>query len=372
MERWLKSIGSGSDQRYDLKVTRDFIRNSSAKHSSVFSPVCSEMNVLLQALGGEYEVEKEPVEKHMRRVVQMVFSDRAIVRVANAAYIPREMGNCSKLESVGVLKRYSSKDKDECKKLLEEDRELIRKESNGKLQSILKMENLVSSHRIYSSMAYFRDEWVHKFKKERTEEGDFHVSKEKKVKRMFMKMKENLCLREHLCDDPQREFYMVGLPYMRSYGRRLMIYLVPKTGGPQDEKEADLNKVWDEFSRLVEKKKKVSYLLKTMAKVHLEVPKIEGLETKVDLKEILRSTYGRGPEGPYMRGGGIESIMTSRIDVDEEGTEAGSHVVTYSYDGIMRNYHVSADRPYISFVYDNATDRILFVVKDMGEINKDG
>jgi serine protease inhibitor len=366
MEKWVRSIGEGSDKKYDLAVTRDFIRNSSAEHSSVFSPIVSEMNVLLQALGGEYEVDREPVERHMREMVRMVCDDKGTLRAVNAAYIPREMAiDCSKLESVGTLKRYGSSHRDECEKLVEEDKKWVEKESGGKLQSILKIEHLIHGFRVYSSIAYFKDTWHHKFDKNCTKERDFHVNREERIKRMFMEMRSKLYLYSHSCDDRQREFYMVGLPYEGDSGQRLMVYLVPKTGGPQDEEETDLTKVWDEFSRLVEEKR-IAKLFGDTCKVHLRVPRIEGLETKLDLTEVLKDTYGCGPRDI------VESIMASRIDVDEEGTEAVSYAFTAIAKGIgaaTDRVRITADRPYISFVYDESTDRMLFVVKDMGRIN---
>jgi serine protease inhibitor len=387
MREWLGSIGEGSNKKYDLAVTRDFIRNSSAKHSSVFSPVVSEMNVLLQALGSEYGVEVEPVEKHMGEVVRIVCGDRKILRAVNAAYIPRRMDiDCSKLKSVGTLKRYSSserynisgRDEDDCEELFKEDEKWVKKESGGKLQSTLELIHLTLESRVYSSIAYFKDMRCHKFDKNCTKERDFHVNREERVKRMFMEMSEELYLYSHSCDDRHKEFHMVGLPYEGDSGRRLMVYLVPKTGGPQDKEETDLAKMWDEFSRLVEEKR-IAELLGATREVHLRVPRIEGLETKVNLKKVLKDTYGDGP------GKIVESMMTSRIDVDEEGTEAASYVFTDipmgdMADGVMvmadRPYislmydklMVTADRPYISLVYDKLTDRILFVVKDMGRI----
>jgi hypothetical protein len=360
MWNWLKSADERSNREYDVAVTEDFIRHSSAEHSSVFSPMCSEINVLLQALGGEYE---GVGRRHMRRVERMMCNDKEGLRVSNRAYIPE--GEYSGLESVGVLKRYDPKDASECERLLEEDKKWAGKETRGRIQSALRMEDLVRSSRIYSSIAYFKDRWY--FDK-KSEEGNFYVRRGKKIKRSFMDMGASSRLYSHSCMDLQRGFLLAAVPYTGGgKGRRSVIYLIPKAGGPETGAEADLTKMWEEFSVLVNRCG-VAGLLEARCKeseIRLRVPKIRSLETGVYLTEILRRTYGCGPLGPCMRGRLVRSKMVSRIDVGGS-TETASHVS--SPDRVVD--WVSADRPYILFMYDGATDRILFVVKDVGRINK--
>jgi hypothetical protein len=53
------------------------------------------------------------------------------------------------------------------------DKRWVERESSARFQSTLEMEDLIRSSRVYSSKAYFKDRWIHKFDNIYTKMGDF-------------------------------------------------------------------------------------------------------------------------------------------------------------------------------------------------------
>lgn len=354
MRNWVNSTKESKGREYDIMTSRDFIKNS--LKSSVFSPICSELNVLLQACAGEYGAEfRDQSTGYISELMDMLGKmDKSKLRASNRVYIPRGHDDKCPRESSGYsLRRYISGD---ASALVDEHKAWVREESNNLLESTLSADKFMEEPRIYASLVYFKDQWHEKFPKEYTADGDFHLGNDKTVSRKFMNREG--CFRHRKYEGGNDKFDMVAVPYVgeSNHGEftRYMVYLIPKKA------DADLSMVWESFYKSANGN--IWELLHgcSYEEIDLSVPIIEKLKSDLDLKDILRSTYGNRPAEI------VESRMTACIDVDEEGTEAAALAETTCTDGPSHMLRIKADKPYIAFVHDMTVNRILFIVKDTG------
>ena len=364
VEKWLESPDTTKGRQFDFETGMDFIKNT--KLTSIFSTYCSETNILLQASAGEYGgmVKGQAITYMDNLVSKLRNMDKTKVRSSMRAYIPVDRDDLGPEQGdEDTWRRYSS---DDVEKLLTEHNEWVWVQTNGKIPGNLKR-NVFEGYpqnRVYVSVFWFKDQWAVKFLPEHTMEDEFHLMNGGTVKKSFMNRFDEF--RHKLYREIDHPFDLVAVEYAgKEPGKkstRFMVYLIPK------EKTADLGEVWKSLCDSAENGigellyKKCNYEF-----INLSVPKIVTLRSRLDLKEILRNTYGGGPAGQI-----VKSVMDAYIDVDEEGTEAAAVVSTCVAEGPVSTpvLKITANKPYIAFVYDTNLDRVLFVVKDTGEISQ--
>ncbi|EOB14148.1 serpin-like protein [Nosema bombycis CQ1] len=136
--------------------------------------------------------------------------------------------------------------------------------------------------------------------------------------------------------------------------KRYMVYLIPS------EHDTSLSNLWDEFYTFSEGKIKNLISKLKRDEVDLHIPKVEKLESKFELMSLLQDVF------KYHTAFGCSSTMMTYINVDENGTEATALMGTTCVDGCLKIPYVAAKRPYVSFVFDMHSERILFITKDTG------
>jgi serpin B len=393
MKEWLYlPVDRAKDLQYDFMATYAFIKNGEPGRSDVFSPLCSEMNILLQA--GELAREallfrdltpsspdrmREKAEGHLERIEEEVgeIEKRMAggkLRVANRAYVPEGLKDALS-PTTESRKSFIFYTAEEAERLAQEYVTWVARETEDKIRI---GEPDLDGNLLYASVIYFEDEWHEKFDRRLTRAGDFHLSWGRTCRRDFMYSSiGTLFLYRHHKARMGRGFELVALPYKEdkpgsagsmapleddiSRCTRYMVYLIP------DGEEPDLSEIWDEFTELA--KDGITNLLRqtesdrTGTRI-LKVPKVKDLGSRLSLNELFKDLYGGGPNLL------LESEMIAFIKIDEEGTEAAALAQTRfgASPSMCMPEIIAADRPYIAFVLDSTIDRILFVVKDMGEI----
>ena len=359
MAAWLNSKDGSKTGEYDFATTSDFLRNTSPVLSQVFSPVCSELNVLLQACAGEYaEADAGCARARLEEVLGEMNAAEGVFKALCRAYLPHHLVKANSGGSSSVFCGYDSQNRVECKELCERYRHWVLQESNGKLSDSIEESRFYEEVRMYFSLVYFKARWHTPFKLD-SSDSDFHVGSGEPVKRRFMRAEGHFLYCSQGPGNDETGFEAVAVPYKDR--RYCLVYIVPK------KRDADLSAVWSRFGKTADED--IARLLGDKActrytSLELRVPRI-ALSSKLDLCDVLRSTYGCGPAREY-----VKSTMDAFIDINEEGTEAAALVRTDVADGVSSDPVVVADHPYIAVVYDRKSKRILFAIKDTGKAEK--
>ncbi|KAF9761403.1 hypothetical protein NGRA_2676 [Nosema granulosis] len=350
---------------YDFETTEDFLKNTPA--SSLYSPVCSELNLCLQICAGEYGVSyKNSSSDYIESLVGVLNVEKEEEKTeecysANNIYIPLGYSDYEpRISNAYNFKSYNSSD---AKELLIEHKVWVAEKTKNLLTSSLIEEDFAGSKRIYASILYFKDIWDEKFVSDYTHKLNFTCDNGNVCERMFMATERTFLYKVFEFKDLKVE--VVAIPYITKHEgtlyKRYMVYLIPS------ERVEDLSLVWNEFISHTASDIH-SYILRLkFAEVVLYIPKLEQLEKTLNLSYVLKNTYGNGPAE------NVQSTMKTKITVDEMGTEAVSLVETCCTDGGGRRDTdiniVEANKPHIAFIYDMSSKRITFVIKDVGRDN---
>jgi len=237
----------------------------------------------------------------------------------------------------------------------------VENQTNSKIKDLI-AKNVLNglTKMVLVNAIHFKGDWAMKFKKENTEKGDFHVSKDKVVQADMMFSNEKypyIPLKDLKAE-------AIEIPYK---GLRLsMIVLLPRPDSSLEELEKSLEKVPD-----------IKTVLKFpplpgRSKVELTLPKFK-LETQLELNDKLKAMDitdmfdEKQADFSKMRSGGKKDLYVSKvvqkafIEVNEDGTEAAAATA-----GIMMmramviNPSFTCDRPFMFMIRDNLTGVTLF------------
>jgi serpin B len=237
----------------------------------------------------------------------------------------------------------------------------VENQTNSKIKDLI-AKNVLNglTKMVLVNAIHFKGDWAMKFKKENTQKGDFHVSKDKVVQADMMFSNEKypyIPLKDLKAE-------AIEIPYK---GLRLsMILLLPRPDSSLEELEKSLEKFPD-----------IKTVLKFpplpgRSKVELTLPKFK-LETQLELNDKLKAMGitdmfdEKQADFSKMRSGGKKDLYVSKvvqkafIEVNEDGTEAAAATA-----GIMMmramviNPSFTCDRPFMFMIRDHLTGVTLF------------
>lgn len=233
----------------------------------------------------------------------------------------------------------------------------VEDKTNDKIKDLIPSGSIDSMTRmVLTNAIYFKGDWSIQFKEENTEEADFNITKDKKVKAQLMYQKEKFDYAE--LDNMQ----LLQLPYK---GDELsMLILLPKTIDALESVEAGL------------KPDTLAANLKQMRKREVDVylPKFKITCGTIEMKGILgamgmKEAFSDAADFSGMNGKRnlyISAVMHKAfVEVNEEGTEAAAATgVGISLMSIPMPPPVfRADKPFIFMIRDNRSQSILFMGK---------
>lgn len=205
---------------------------------------------------------------------------------------------------------------------------------------------------------YFKGDWDRKFKKERTEQEDFHITPDNAVKVPMMKMPTDSF---HFPYTENERMQVLEMPFE---GNDLsMLILLPKENDLASlEKSIDSNRLKDLRRRMYPQK------------VQIWMPRFK-LRTSYDLNSNLKSMGMGLPFGMDADFSGMDGTQNLYVDqmkheayfkVDEEGAEAAAATTAImGLKAVMLPNVFKADHPFMFLINERRTDNILFMGRFM-------
>ena len=232
----------------------------------------------------------------------------------------------------------------------------VESQTNGKIKDLIPPGSLNALTRlVLTNAVYFKGDWVQPFQKRNTQEEDFTVSAQEKVKVPLMHQQTKMGY------VGEKTFQVLELPYA---GRELsMVVLLPKKadGLPQLEKAITVDKLSSLMSKL------------NVREVNAYLPKFK-LETSFGLNPTLEAM---GMKRAFSREADFSGISSAEalyisavlhkayVDVNEEGTEAAAAT------GVLMKGHAArrpqpvpvfrADHPFLFLIRDTREGSVLFM-----------
>jgi len=206
---------------------------------------------------------------------------------------------------------------------------------------------------LLSSVVYFKGQWVYQFNPKATEEDDFFVSEDTKIKAKMMSRISSFKI------NLDRTCWVLEMPY-KSKSMSMVILL------PFNFSEFENGLTWGTIQQLIGK-------LKENKRVGVRMPKFE-FRNSVDLGPSVKAL---GLKSPFMASGGFPGMTAGANDfqinklsqetyikVNEEGTEA--YAVTKSWSFAIGGEHTvlfNINRPFMFLIRDFDSGLVLFVGK---------
>lgn len=283
-----------------------------------------------------------------------------ILKISLRLYIPESRNDLYASDgSIFKLLKYNNTNSSD---LAKEYKNWIREITNNRIDDSIGIDTLSEEKRFYTSVIYFNNLWKTEFKIENTKESKFLIFPNDFIYRKFMCETLDVTYKAFNIGK-KSEFSMISLPYKESdtdsTAQMFMVYLVPT------KFLYNTKIIWLSF---VEQSKQGIYasISGKTQKVYVEIPKIEDLKFKGTFNENLLYTVKDFDSQIYTR-------ATISFKIDECGTKStNSFKENLSNEAIVcvATPEVLVNRPYLSFVYDRLTDRILFLIRDYGFKNK--
>ncbi len=263
--------------------------------------------------------------------------ESSIIYIANAIFskvkIKKEFTDISKRYFVDISPLYSHI----------QINEWVKKNTNNKITNMI--ESIENIRLLLINAIYFKSDWFNKFRKELTEEGIFN----NKDKVHYMN---NIFTSNEYYED---ENVQITSLYYSSYKFKAIIVL------EKEGKKFDINKVNNYIKKF--KKKNVKLIL----------PKFK-IEYNIDLIEILKEM---GMEISFTEMANFNNLNEnselfinqikhkSFLEVNEDGTEAGSSTVIAMNDALVVDYYnMIVNRPFFfGIIHQDIQDTFIFMAK---------
>lgn len=203
---------SGLDRciEYDFMVTMAFLKNQ--EYTSSFSPLCSDINVLIQCIEGDFGSENcyngakdlKFVMDQIQIINPDVFNAFSHIYERNDVLLKKTMTN-EFFKKIFPLP--------DAEKVFSEYNEWVNKQSHGLIKPPLQSWYFESSHRIYASLLYFQDEWAEAFDKNMSHDIYFKMFDGRYTPRKFLRKKgffKCIQVRDNLL-----EYRIVAIPFKK-------------------------------------------------------------------------------------------------------------------------------------------------------------
>ena len=234
-------------------------------------------------------------------------------------------------------------------------------QTNQKIPEVVPLNAVNAQTRlILVNAIYFKGDWNKKFDKERTEDKDFRISKEKSVKVPLMHMPK---FKVQYGVNNELNCQAIELPY-NNLTLSMFVLLPDDTVTSLQEVESKLT---SDHLINVENKFHMSE-----REVHVWLPRFK-LDEKLSLAEIL-SSMGMGDmfskNADFSGMDGTKDLYVSNVfhrayvEVNEEGSEAAAAtaVIMNRKSALIKDaFEFKADHPFLFFIRDNVTGSILFL-----------
>ncbi|XP_040188054.1 alpha-1-antiproteinase F-like isoform X1 [Rana temporaria] len=224
----------------------------------------------------------------------------------------------------------------------------VEKETNGKIVDVLSSVDTDAAF-VLVNFIYFRGQWENPFDGQFTQEGDFHVNKDKTVKVPFLSRTGYYKVASS--DDAT----IVALPYK---GNASALFILPNEG--------KLEEVEANWKGLVKKFKRSN----SEDLVDLSIPKFD-ISGSFDLKELLPKfgivdVFSDSADLSGITGAPdlkvSKAVHKAKINVDEKGTEAAGATVLEAVP-MRLPLQITLNRPFLLSIYNHETRSILFMAK---------
>jgi serpin B len=223
------------------------------------------------------------------------------------------------------------------------------KNTFGKIKEIVKDEDLQDALLVLTNAIYFKGDWVSTFDAKNTRKEIFKTSKElsASVDMMYQTQVENYF------EDEQNQ--ILELPYK---GETVsMLIILPKENSSIKKLVASMDR------------KQFSYYKSELKKqeVNIRLPKFS-FRSEYHLEKVLpkmgmpyafndSADFSGMSKGLFIK----EVIHKAIIEVNEKGSEAAAVTAVIMTKALSREITFKADRPFMFFICDKATDSILFM-----------
>ena len=230
-------------------------------------------------------------------------------------------------------------------------------ETNEKIKDLIPEGILTPDTKLVLTNAiYFKGFWEQRFKKDLTKDGEFKVSKDKKVTVPLMTQKHDYKYKDF------GDLKVLEMPYK---GKNFsMIVLLPK--------EAGGIKKLEESVTMENLEKWTSNLM--LEEVIVYFPRFK-MSSNFELSEVLKAlglTQAFSRDADFSRMTGTKELFISAVlhkgyvDVNEKGTEAAAATaVVMKPKGIPMKIEFRADHPFIFLIRENTTGSIMFMGRVM-------
>lgn len=314
------------------------------------------LDEMLNVLGGR----KTTLNHDTEKLMESIEGDGPCgAMIANAIWVQKGHGLQSRF--VDTLKNYYRADCNESdfikasarKKAISSINRYVSAKTKGKIGKLVDGNVIGEATRmVLANAIYFKCDWLNPFKPSNTRERMFHSIGGDSASSMFMAQTDNFMYFEDV------DCQAVSLPY--ADGRYQMLVVLPS--------EKMFRRVEQRLTSVY-----VANLLSNMGdeRVDLTLPKFK-IETDVDFTEILKSMGMADAFSPFADFSGMSKsndlqiskvLHKAVIEVDEQGAEvASATAVAMVMKSVFRPEAKSfvADRPFVYFIVDSATQTILF------------
>lgn len=276
---------------------------------------------------------------------------------ANALWIQRNFSILKQYEE--VVKRYYLVEIENLDFVREPEKSAdiinswVSERTGGRIKDLISKNAISSLTRlIITNAIYFKGKWLKQFNKDRTEEANFNISEDKKVKVQMMSMREQSF--NYYEDD---RVQILELPYDEK--EISMLILLPKS--------FDITYI-DEYLNSEKLEEIKSSFIEE--KVNVYIPKFK-LETKYLLKDVL---YEMGMKDAFTTTADFSGITGKKelfiskvvhkafVEVNEEGTEAAAATGVVMELTMVRPVKTfRADHPFVFMIYEKKYKTILFL-----------
>jgi len=382
----LFSNNSWADDNEDLKVVShginkfgfDLYKNLKKEYKDqnlFYSPTSISIAFVMAYAGARGDTEKQmadvlhftlPQERlhsaYSKLIEKLKSAKDYELSIANALWLQKDYKLLKEfLDTIGKYYKggfcevdYIKNHKDACEKI----NNWVSKETKGKIDNILKPEDItIDTRLVLTNAIYFKGKWLTEFDKQFTRDEDFYLinGEKTKVKMMYQKS------RFHYYEN--NDFQLLEMPYK---GNEVsMVIILPKTGKLETVENNMNEKKLQEWLNSTTKREVKAYIPKFKFTLRYNLSEVL---SNMGMKDAFsRRANFSGINGNYDLYIG-KVIHQAFVEVNEEGTEAAAATALIMETKaliIEEPVVFKADHPFIFLIRDKETNSILFMGRVM-------
>ena len=382
----LFSNNSWADDNEDLKVVShginkfgfDLYKNLKKEYKDqnlFYSPTSISIAFVMAYAGARGDTEKQmadvlhftlPQERlhsaYSKLIENLKSAKDYELSIANALWLQKDYKLLKEfLDTIGKYYKggfyevdYIKNHKDACEKI----NDWVSKETKGKIDNILKPEDItIDTRLVLTNAIYFKGKWLTKFDKQFTRDEDFYLINGQKTKVKMMYQKNWFNYYEN------NDLQLLEMPYK---GNKVsMVIILPKTGKLETVENNMNEKKLQEWLNSTTKREVKAYIPKFKFTLRYNLSEVL---SNMGMKDAFsRRANFSGINGNYDLYIG-KVIHQAFVEVNEEGTEAAAAtaIIMNTKSLIIEESVIfKADHPFIFLIRDIETNTILFMGRVM-------